>query len=352
MQSTDEHGRDFAEERLVYQRLLDEAVKLMQGFDERITNVDAYTNDKLGIKDGDAEAAKDPEKLFLKQVVYGTYRYQQVLKVLVSSFYFNNGAKAARSDATKYTVLGYLALFRLDELTFPVFEQMARSQGAVKAHPLLAYIFDRQMMEKWVVEEWGKVLDMGFVKNTLLDRLQRHTPAAKKLIASLAAEAFGDVGGAAASATDSGNNSATQSPTQAQTTTKPKQSKKPLTVPEPFNLHKPSAAKLPEPVRIEAKIALQPVPQSTYRNTLSKLEQERQDRRDSIAKQTAAKYQPTDEFKLAESKVDIEALRAEARAREEVSAGHYCWFVRSCECVSASWFVCGCECGSECVCVC
>ena len=122
MQSPEQHGRDFDDDAgddvVIYQRLLKEAVQLIDGFNDLVTNVDAYADEKLELNG--EEDIEDPEKLFLKQVLYGTYRYGNVLKILINSFYFNNGSKAARSDATLYTVMAYLTFFRLDELTFPV----------------------------------------------------------------------------------------------------------------------------------------------------------------------------------------------------------------------------------------
>lgn len=311
MQGPEDHGRDFddgEEDPEVYQQLLEDAVALCDGFDEIVTNVDAYANEKLELE-GDDDI-QDPEKLFLKQVLYGLYRYKKVLKILINSFYFNNGSKAARSDSTLYTILAYLTFFRLDELTFPVYEQIILSHEAVKMHPIVQYMFSREMLDKWVVEEWGKILDMGYVDGVLLDRVGRHQENATKLLERLAAEAFGDL----AAGADDSSKSPSASAAAAAATKKARRRK--VTVPKPFNLHKPSPAKLPEPIRIEAKIALHPVPQSTYRNTLSKIEQEKLDRKEAVAAETAAKYPASLEFKLAESKVDIDALRAEAREKE------------------------------------
>lgn len=304
MQGPEQHGRDFDDDHVVYQELLDNAQELINGFDELVSNVDAYANEKLDLDNKDE--IEDPTKLFLKQVLYGTYRYKAVLKIVINSFYFNNGSKASRNDATLYTIIAYLTFFRLDELTFPVYEQIIRSQGAVKMHPILSYMFSREMLDKWVVEEWGKILDMGYVNDVLLDRIERHLPQAQKLLARLAAEAFGDTPGATES------NNASDSPQSASK----KKPKRKVTVPKPFNLHKPTPVKLPEPIRIEAKIALRPVPQSTYRNSLSEIEKQKLDRKQATAAATAAKYPASLEFKLAESKVDIDAMRAEARENE------------------------------------
>ena len=64
-----------------------------------------------------------PSQVFQKQVLYGCVRFKRALKVFLSSFFYNNAAKCARSDYTMYMVLGYLALFRLKELGWsePVF---------------------------------------------------------------------------------------------------------------------------------------------------------------------------------------------------------------------------------------
>ena len=113
---------------------------------------------------------KDPSKLFQKQALYGTARYRNVLKVLISSFYFNNSAKALREDASLYTLFGYLLFLRIDELGWPMFEKFVLSQEAVKMHVFLSYCYSFEMLNKWVKEEWCKVLDDDFVEVGLASR--------------------------------------------------------------------------------------------------------------------------------------------------------------------------------------
>ena len=89
---------------------------LLKTFDPTVSTVDAHASQHLGpTADGDHPRA-DPDKVFQKQVLYGCVRFKRALKVFLSSFFYNNAAKCARSDYTMYMVLGYLALFRLKEL--------------------------------------------------------------------------------------------------------------------------------------------------------------------------------------------------------------------------------------------
>lgn len=65
---------------------------------------------------------------FIQQVLYGTVRYRGLIQSLLKAFYFKNAGNASRQDAHLYSVVAYLGLFRLEELTFPQFRRLVKSQ--------------------------------------------------------------------------------------------------------------------------------------------------------------------------------------------------------------------------------
>ncbi len=229
--------------------LLQEAVKHVQNYNDQILGVEAY------IKEQYATENLDSLQMFVKQIVQGTNRYKKLLRVLTASFYHNNSAKALRSDATLYTIFGYICLFRLDEITFPKLEKLITSQEAVKMHVFLDFLFNLDSLRTWVFEEWCKILDFQYVEDTLFNRLERYSTNMQNLLGKLAKKAFTQV-------------SSEEKVNQKSVTEK----RRKVTVPKPFNLHKPKVQELPEPIKITKQSYVNKVPKSLYTKTLKKIE--------------------------------------------------------------------------------
>ena len=94
--------------------LIQLAVKASESFAavRQVKTLDAHADEFIGAKKGLAE----DDAMFVRQVLYGLNRYAKLLKVVVSSFYFKHGHEASLTDRTLYSVFGYLAMMRLDEL--------------------------------------------------------------------------------------------------------------------------------------------------------------------------------------------------------------------------------------------
>ncbi|MCO5559602.1 hypothetical protein L7F22_013203 [Adiantum nelumboides] len=58
------------------------------------------------------------DQIFLTQVLYGCCRYRKLLEVLTARLFYCKSPSIQCVDQTLYTVLGYLVLIRLEELTF------------------------------------------------------------------------------------------------------------------------------------------------------------------------------------------------------------------------------------------
>ena len=68
---------------------------LHNGFNPITQTLDAYIFDALG--DCDSPEA-DPDKVFLKQVLYSVQRFQPGLKAFLKHFFYDNAASVLRTD--------------------------------------------------------------------------------------------------------------------------------------------------------------------------------------------------------------------------------------------------------------
>lgn len=100
----------------------------------------------------------------MQQVVYGCFKETSVLKVrmcpqiinaalhkysffhnfqaFIDVFYADNSSRVLRSDITLYTILAYIAIFRVDELGFMKFKDICFSQEPSKVNTLVTYVFN------------------------------------------------------------------------------------------------------------------------------------------------------------------------------------------------------------------
>ena len=87
-----------------------------------------------------------------------------VTQTLLSGFYFNNSGTASRSDYSMYSVIAYLALFRLSEMGFERFRFVLGGQEAHKMTGLLQWMFNLEVIQTWCVQDWCKAVDRAFVE--------------------------------------------------------------------------------------------------------------------------------------------------------------------------------------------
>ena len=275
-------------------QLLSMCEKLMQSFDHRKTTVDSHCEVVLG-KNCEGEGA-DPAKVFCKQVFYGCVRYKQPLKLFLSSFYYNNAGKTSRNDYTRYMVLGYLALFRIDELGWDRFRGFIMSDDPLKMMVLLEYLFDESTLNDFLKPELCKIFDAEFVDNDIIGSLLGQMDGASELMESLRVKAYGIA--AAAAKAEEDKLSAFKG--------------KGSTVPIPFNLTKPKPRHVVEPMEIVQGVKATPVPyEMLNRTSVRQIEQEDMKRRAKSHAKTNAKYVGIKrEPNLHKTKNTVLALRA------------------------------------------
>ena len=282
-------------------QLLLQCERLMQTFDHRKTTVDSHCLSVLGAgcessSGGAAGAVADPAKVFCKQVFYGCVRYKQPLKLFLSSFYFNNAGKTSRNDYTRYMVLGYLALFRLDELGWERFRAFVMSDDPLKMMVLLEYLFDEGTLNDFLKPELCKIFDAEFVDNDIISRLLAQMRGASELMESLRVKAYGAA--AAAAKAEEDKLAAFRG--------------KPATVPRPFNLTKPKPRSVLEPMEIPQGVKAKPVPHKMLnRTSVRQIEEEDAARRAHSHAETVRKYEGIKRAPaLHETKNTVLALRA------------------------------------------
>lgn len=64
------------------------------------------------------------------------------VQLFIEDYYTDNAASALRADMTLYTILGYLAIFRIHELGFQKFRDIAMSQEPSKVANFCSYVFN------------------------------------------------------------------------------------------------------------------------------------------------------------------------------------------------------------------
>ena len=265
------HGKDAASGGP--RKLLAMCEKLMQSFDHRKTTVDSHCNVVLG-PDCEGPGA-NPTKVFCKQVFYGCVRYKQPLKLFLSSFYYNNAGKTSRNDYTRYMVLGYLALFRLDELGWDRFRGFIMSDDPLKMMVLLEYLFNASTLTDFLKPELCKIFDAEFVDNDIISRLLGQMEGASELMESLRVKAYGIAAAAAKAEEDKllafkGKGS---------------------TIPAPFNLTIPKPRHVMEPMEIVQGVKAKPVPHEMLnRTSVKQIEENDIIRRAESKKKTNEKY--------------------------------------------------------------
>lgn len=84
----------------------------------------------------------DAEDVLIQQLVYGCHKEKPLLKAFIDDYYGDNAASALRADMTLYTILGYMAIFRIEELGFARFKAVAMQQEPSKVAFFCSYVFN------------------------------------------------------------------------------------------------------------------------------------------------------------------------------------------------------------------
>ncbi|TMW68054.1 hypothetical protein Poli38472_007726 [Pythium oligandrum] len=273
--------------------------KLIQSFNPDKTTIDAHAEEVLR----DVETTTD--RLFLQQVFYGSYRYRALLKSFLTQFLNANASKVSRNDYTKFMIIAYLAVFRLEEMGMAAFSSLATALEPTSMHVLLSYLFDPERLQGPIKTEWVDVLDEAFVQTELIDKMLASRDQVQQLLDQLYAKAFGR-----AAAKESLRAAGGVAPVE----------KKTPTVPVAPKITQPRPRQAAEPIRIPQEIKANPVPANLNAVTLATLQQQQQERKTRIKEDVTKKYDEAAKtmFQLeSTAKSNLEKIRQEVEAERD-----------------------------------
>ena len=214
----------------------------IKSFNPVTHSIDTHLIDKLGT-DVTKSGAKAVDVL-KAQIVTGVLREKRVLDAFIRNFYGDNAACVLRSDMTMYKILAYLCLFRLRELGFARFKELASSEDPSKISTFMGYVFNRDVLMNQLRSDWMKVVDLSFVEGDLIAGLEGFFPEAGKYLSELAGAAAGLAAALAEKEAAKANGTAGVGAAPKRNTTRPVSPK----------LSRPRPPRLPEPERISQKV--------------------------------------------------------------------------------------------------
>ncbi|CAB3977127.1 Hypothetical predicted protein [Paramuricea clavata] len=178
-------------------------------------------------------------RVFVIEVFSGCVRHQSIVKVVVDAYYAKDGKNCLRTDKNLYTVLCYLALFRLDELGVGYFRKLVANQDVNKMFKYLRFFLNEENIKTWMADEWCKLYDHTYVETTLVSTLLSWLPELHDVVLLKLEEKI----------------SSRQVP---------ERTRKPNTDIKPFKLTRPRPRSIPIPEKIPKLKPSKPVPQTTY----------------------------------------------------------------------------------------
>lgn len=275
--------------------------ELIKSFDPAKTTVDAHATEEL------RGVSSTTDQRFLQQVLYGSYRYRDLLRPMLTLFLDSHSSQVSRTDYTKFLIMGYLAMFRLEELGAPAFSGLALALQPTSMYAFISYIFNPEELRGTLHAQWTRVLDTEFVETQIIDKMLSFEPEIDKLLGQLHAKAFGR----AASSREAHSTDPAVSDGAS----------KPPTVPVMPNITQPKPRKALEPIRIPREVKANPVPASLNRLSLAELQAQQEARKERIKAEVASKYAPTDEFQFATATrgSNLEAVREEVEREREAA---------------------------------
>eukprot|EP00644_Phytophthora_capsici_P011270 jgi/Phyca11/545620/estExt2_Genewise1Plus.C_PHYCAscaffold_180402 len=248
--------------------------ELIKSFDPAKTTVDAHATEEL------QGLSSTADRHFLQQVLYGSYRYRELLRPMLTIFLDSHSSQVSRTDYTKFLIIGYLAMFRLEELGTTTFAGLTLALQPTSMHTFLSYIFNPDELRGNLQAQWSTVLDAEFVQAQIIDKMLSFKPAIDKLL-----------------------------------------SHKPLTVPVMPNITQPKPRRAQEPIRMPREVKANPIPASLNRLSLAELQAQQEARKERIKAEVAGKYDASDVFQLATAArgSNLEAVREEVEREREAA---------------------------------
>jgi hypothetical protein len=243
------------------------------------------------------------ERMFVKQVFYGVLRYKEFLKAFTDNLFNMNKASTERKDQTLYSIICYITVFRLDELSQDDYKNIIYSQDYVKMNEFFNFIFNIEILEDVLRPEWIKIYDYKYVDGTILPSLTKNSELFSDLISNINTKASGFANQNSQKLKIKKETTEENEETDEEKTEENQKIKKPkiITVPEPFNLTKPKPKIFKLPIEMSSQFKCESTLKSKeYYNqvTLDKIESQRKERLENIKNTVNKKYIENKPFDL------------------------------------------------------
>eukprot|EP01064_Diplonema_japonicum_P018202 TRINITY_DN26891_c0_g1_i1.p1 TRINITY_DN26891_c0_g1~~TRINITY_DN26891_c0_g1_i1.p1 ORF type:complete len:790 (+),score=247.71 TRINITY_DN26891_c0_g1_i1:82-2451(+) len=110
---------------------------------------------------------------FLQQVFYGTTRYRKMLEMAINKY--QNVMRRMNDCFTPLLMIGYLAMFRVEELGMMGFRQLITGAcSPSRISEFLSFLFTPSSTENFSTA-WRAIYDDTYVDNTLLDHIETYS---------------------------------------------------------------------------------------------------------------------------------------------------------------------------------
>lgn len=243
---------------------------------------------------------EESAQVFVIEVFSGCVQYKNIIKVVVDAFYVKDGKNCLRTDNNLYTVISYLAIFRLDELGIGFFRKLVGSQDANKMYKFLKFFLNEQNIKTWMADEWCKLYEHSFVQATLVSTLISWLPELQDVVLSKLEDKISNK-------------------------QMPEHSNQSSTKIKPFKLTQPRPRSIAVPQQIPKLKSSKPVPQTTYStpSISSKLEEARSRNRrnaeNNLLAANTSQFQCANAQKSAKTQRIMEDIKAEQDSKFKFS---------------------------------
>jgi hypothetical protein len=115
-------------------------------------------------------------------------------KILLDAFYKHSGAMPLITDLKLFAILSYLFFIRLEELTWPEYENFVLSQVALRMTPFFEFLRNRNNLEV-LVDQWLDFYDMRFIEGQVLAQVDQYQHQILEFVGRLQRKSEGNTSG-------------------------------------------------------------------------------------------------------------------------------------------------------------
>ncbi|XP_061186311.1 cilia- and flagella-associated protein 99-like isoform X2 [Saccostrea echinata] len=219
---------------LTHGQLLVHCIQVLDTYNGDMQSVEEHVNKYLK----NNQIYDDSDQTFIVEVFSECVRYANLMQVVLDGFYAKDGKKTLRSEQNLYTVVCYLALFRLDELGMAHFRKFVASQDINRMYRFLNFFLDEKNLLSWIRDGWEKYYEHVFVESNMISSIQRWMPELQEMIGQMKDKIANRL--------------------------KPKRKNLPTTETKPFNITQPRPRSIPIPEPIPKLAKHKPAPKTLY----------------------------------------------------------------------------------------